>query len=179
MKAFLLGILLTIAAILVAGIFIAETGRVDMRADQTPPQWERRLAGGAMDASVDRYAPKATNPLQASTDNLVAGATVYEEHCAMCHGDPARPTSPVGRSLYPRAPQFVSDAADMGDSDNYYITEHGVRWTGMPAWKSVLSDKDIWEVVTFIGHMGNLPPEAKAVFALQAAPPEERKTKKQ
>ena len=168
MKAFILGILLTIAAIIVVGIFVAETGRVDMRADQPPPYLERRLAGGAMDASVDRNAPKATNPLQPTNDNLIAGAKVYLDHCALCHGDAARPQAPLAESFYPRPPQFVSDAADMGDQDNYYITQHGIRWSGMPGWKNVLSDREIWEVVTFIGHMGNLPPEVKSVFAPQS-----------
>lgn len=178
MKAFILGILVTIAAIIIAVIFVVETGRVDMRADQTPSSWERRLAGGAMDASVDRYAPKVTNPLQPTTQNLVAGAAVYLDHCALCHGDPAHPRSALGESLYPRAPQFMTDAADMGDSENYYITVHGIRWTGMPGWKNVLREQDIWQVVTFIGRMGNLPPEAKSVFGLQGQPTAGKPTKK-
>lgn len=178
MKAFILGILITIAAIIIAVIFVAETGRVDMRADQTPSSWERRLAGGAMDASVDRHAPQLTNPVQPTTENLVAGAAVYLEHCALCHGDPAHPVSALGGSLYPPAPQFMTDAADMGDSENYYITVHGIRWTGMPGWQHVLKERDIWQVVTFIGRMGNLPPEAKAVFALQEAPTGAKPTQK-
>lgn len=178
MKGFILGVLLTIAAIILIGLFVAETGRVDMRADQTPPQIERRLAGGAMDASVDRHAPKATNPLQPTNDNLIGGATVYLDRCALCHGDPAHPKSPLGESLYPPAPQFMTDAPDMGDSDNYYIVVHGIRWTGMPGWKNVLKDQDIWQVVTFIGQMGNLPPDVKSVFGLQGPPPAAKPTKK-
>lgn len=178
MKAFILGVLITIVALIGGGLFVAETGRVDMRADVPPPQFERHIAGGAMDASADRNAPKVTNPLQPSSDNLIAGAKVYLDHCALCHGDPVRPHSPLEESFYPRPPQFMSDAADMGDQDNYYITQHGIRWSGMPAWKDVLSDQDIWEVVTFIGHMNNLPLDVKAVFALQGAPPAAVPTKK-
>jgi mono/diheme cytochrome c family protein len=178
MKGFILGILVTIAAIILIGLFIAETGRVDMRADQAPSRFERRLAGGAMDASVDRNAPKVTNPLQPADATLIAGAKIYADHCALCHGDPAHPESPLAKSFYPRPPQFMTDAADMGDRDNYYITEHGVRWTAMPAWDKVLSQNDIWQVVTFIGHMGNLPPDVKAVFALQAPPPAAKPSKK-
>ena len=178
MKAFILGILITIAAIIIAVIFVAETGRVDMRADQTPSSWERRLAGGAMDASVERHAPKVTNPLQPTTQYLVGGAAVYLDHCALCHGDPLHPRSALGESLYPPAPQFMTDAADMGDAENYYITVHGIRWTGMPGWKNVLKEQDIWQVVTFIGRMGNLPPEVKSVFGLQGAPAAAKPTKK-
>lgn len=178
MKGFILGILLTIAVIVAVGVFVAETGRVDMRADNPPSSMERRFAGGAMDASVDRHAPNVKNPLQPTNENLIGGATVYLDHCALCHGDPARPKSLLADSFNPPPPQFMTDAADMGDSDNYYITVHGIRWTGMPGWKNVLKDQDIWQVVTFLGHMSNLPPEVKSVFGLQGAPPAAKPTKK-
>ena len=177
MKGFILGILVTIAVIICVGLFVAETGRVDMRADVPPSHLETRFAGGAMDASVDRHAPEVKNPLQPTTQNLVAGAAVYLERCALCHGDPAHPESPLAHSFNPPPPQFMTDAADMGDSDNYYITVHGIRWTGMPAWGKVLPENDIWQVVTFIGRMGNLPPEVKSVFGLQGAPPAAKPSK--
>ncbi|MDE3170822.1 MAG: hypothetical protein KGL75_11825, partial [Acidobacteriota bacterium] len=41
---------------------------------------------------------------------------------------------------------------------------HGVRWTGMPGWKVVLKEREIWQLVTFLSHMDNLPPAAKSVF---------------
>lgn len=166
MKGFVLGILLTLAVVIVGGIFVAETGRVDMRADIPIPEMEAHFAGGAMDASVDRHAPNVTNPLQPTSENLIGGATVYLDHCALCHGDPARPKALLADALNPRAPQFMTDAPDMPENQNYYITGHGVRWTAMPAWKNVLSDKDIWQVVTFLSHMNNLPPEVKTVFGL-------------
>ncbi len=178
MKAFILGVLITIAVIIVVGIFVAETGRVDMRADNPPSRIERHFAGGAMDASVERNAPKLTNPLQPTNDNLIGGATIYLDHCALCHGDPARPRSPLAESLNPPAPQFMTDAADMPENQNYYITVHGVRWTGMPGWKNVLKDRDIWQVVTFLSHMNNLPPEVQSVFGLQGQPPAAKPTKK-
>ena len=119
-----------------------------------------------------------TNPVKPTPESLARAKQIYGWDCALCHGDPVRPHSPLEESFYPRPPQFMSDAADMGDQDNYYITQHGIRWSGMPAWKDVLSDQDIWEVVTFIGHMNNLPLDVKAVFALQGAPPAAVPTKK-
>lgn len=178
MKGFILGILLTVAVIIVGGVFLAETGRVDMRADQRPPDVERHFAGRAMDESVDRHAPKIDNPIQPTNENLIGGATIYLDHCALCHGDPARPASPLAETLYPPPPQFMTDAPDMPDNENYYITVHGIRWTGMPGWKNTLKDQDIWQVVTFLSHMNNLPPEVKSVFGLQAAPPAAKPTKK-
>ncbi len=170
MKGFIWGIILTLAAITATGLFVALTGRVSMRADNPPSRIETALAARTMDASVERAAPKATNPAGGDEATLVAGAQLYREHCALCHGDPARPESPLADSLNPRAPQFMTDKADMLQDQNFYIIEHGIRWTGMPGWKRVLSEQQTWQVVTFLSHMDNLPPAAKQVFA-ETAPP--------
>ncbi|MFZ0212900.1 MAG: cytochrome c [Candidatus Acidiferrales bacterium] len=167
MKGFILGVLVTIAVIVVVGLFVAETGRLNMRADNPPSSIETRLAGHAMDESVARSAPQLTNPRQPTDANLIHGATIYFDHCALCHGDPVHPRSPLADTLNPPPPQFVEDEPDMPEYQNYYITVHGVRWTGMPGWKNVLKDDEIWDVVTFLSHMGKLPPAAKSVFALQ------------
>jgi hypothetical protein len=35
--------------------------------------------------------------------------------------------------------------ADMPENQNFYILQHGIRWTAMPGWKEVLSEKQIWQ----------------------------------
>ena len=47
----------------------------------------------------------------------------------------------------------------MPENQNFYIIEHGVRLSGMPAWKQVLSERDMWQVTTFLSHMDKLPPQ--------------------
>ena len=171
MKGFILGIIVTIVVIVAVGLFVLETGRVGMRADVPPSSLERRIAVPAMDASVERHAPKIANPIQPTEQNLVDGAEIYAFKCAQCHGDPAHPKSPLAETLNPPPPQFMVDRPDMPENQNYYITVHGVRLTGMPGWKNALTDDQIWKVVTFLSHIDNLPPKAKAVFALTGAAP--------
>jgi mono/diheme cytochrome c family protein len=55
--------------------------------------------------------------------------------------------------------------ADMPENQNFYIIQHGVRWTAMPGWKNVLSEQQTWQVVTLLSHMHDLPAAAKQVFA--------------
>ena len=164
MKGFIWGVFLTIFVGICVVLFVALTGRVSMRADVPPTQIETEIAGRAMDASVERNAPKAANPLKADDATLLAGATIYRGHCAACHGDPAHPESPLSKTLNPPAPQFMSDSADMPEDENFYIAQHGIRWTAMPGWKNALTDQQIWQVVTFLAHMDSLPPAAKDVF---------------
>ena len=165
MKGFIWGVFLTIVVGSGIVLFGALTGRVSMRADMPPSRLETEIAGRAMDASVERNAPKITNPLKADEATLVAGATIYRDHCAACHGDPVHPESPLSKTLNPPAPQFMSDSADMPENQNFYIAKHGIRWTAMPGWENALSEQQIWQVVTFLAHMDSLPGKAKDVFA--------------
>jgi mono/diheme cytochrome c family protein len=164
MKGFIFGVL-TVILILVLGLSFALMGFVSMRADNPPSKMETTLATRAMDASVARAAPKVTNPAIADETNLVAGARLYSDHCTLCHGDPAHPKSPLADSLNPPAPQFTNDMADMPENENFYILQHGIRWTAMPGWKNVLSEQQTWQLVTLLSHMNDLPPAAKQVFA--------------
>jgi mono/diheme cytochrome c family protein len=163
-KGFILGIV-TMILILALGLLVALTGFVSMRADNAASKMESTLAGRAMDASVARAAPKVTNPVTADEANLVAGARLYRDHCTLCHGDPAHLKSPLADSLNPPAPQFMNDMPDMPENQNFYILEHGIRWTAMPGWKNVVTDQQLWQLVTFLSHMHDLSPAAKQVFA--------------
>jgi mono/diheme cytochrome c family protein len=168
MKGFVFGIF-TMILIFALGLLFAYTGFIDMRADNPPSKIEASVAGHAMDANVARTAPKLTNPVAANDANLAAGAHLYHDHCAHCHGDPVNPKGPLAESLNPPAPQFMTDAADMPESQNFYIVQHGIRWTGMPGMKTTLSEQQTWELVTFLSHMNTLPAAAKLVFAETAA----------
>ena len=164
MKGFLFGIL-TMVLILAISLLFAVLGFVNMRADNPPSHLEAAIAGHAMDASVGRAANKLTNPVAADEANLIAGAHLYREHCTLCHGDPAHPKAPLNGSLNPPAPQFMDDKADMAENENFFILQHGIRWTAMPGWKNLLNDQQIWQLVTFLSHMNDLPPAAKQAFS--------------
>jgi len=163
MKGFIAGIV-TMVLVLAFGVVLALMGFVGMRADNPPSKIETLVAGHAMDASVARAAPKIANPVMADEVNLAAGARLYREHCAVCHGDPVHTKATLADSLNPPAPQFMKDMADMPENQNFYILQHGIRWTAMPGWKNVLSEQEIWQLVAFLSHMHELSPAAKQVF---------------
>lgn len=169
MKGFIFGIV-TMLLILALGLLFAYFGFVSMRADNPPSKMEIAFAGHAMDASVARAAPKLANPVPADETNLIAGARLYRDHCTLCHGDLAHPKAPLADSLNPPAPQFTDDMADMPENQNFYILQHGIRWTAMPSWKSTLTDQQLWQLVTFLSHMHDLPPAAKQLFAESPSP---------
>jgi mono/diheme cytochrome c family protein len=170
MKNFVWGVVATLLVLIVGGYFYLTGGYVDIAADQPPSSFERRLAMRAMDAATERRAPEQKNPIPPTEENLVAGAKLYLDHCAGCHGVPSNPASLFSRSFNPPSPGFFRRAPDMPDNQNFYIIQHGVRWTGMPAWGRILSDEQIWTIATFMSHIEKLPPAAEKVLEPVQAP---------
>jgi mono/diheme cytochrome c family protein len=173
MKNVVLGILFTLAALFVGTYWCLQMGYVNFAADQRPSSFERHLAMAAMDASADRRAPQQKNPVPPTEQYVVAGAKLYVDHCAGCHGLPSKPESQFARSFNPPAPGFFKDAPDMAENQNFCIIQHGVRWTGMPAWGGTLNDAQIWQTVTFLSNIEKLPPAARKVLEPVAAPVED------
>ena len=158
MLRFLLGFVTGVAVVVLASFSCVRFGFVDSRADIPVSALEQEIAMPSLDASVDRRAPEVKNPIDSNDGNLVVGMRIYQANCASCHGDINHPHAPLADSLYPRAPQFVDDAPDMPEHQNFYIIQHGIRLSGMPAWRQSLSDEQMWQLTTFLSHMDKLPP---------------------
>jgi thiosulfate dehydrogenase len=170
MLKFLLGFAAAVFAVLIAGFCYVRFGFIDPGADMPLGWLEGKVAMPSLDAAVKRRAPEARNPLQPTEDNLIAGMKTYQSNCAGCHGDVQHPHVVFGDGFYPRAPQFVEDTPDMPENQNFYIIQHGIRLSGMPAWKQALRDRDIWQLTTFLSHMDKLPPQVAAAWKSTISP---------
>jgi len=159
MRRFLLGLIAAIVIVLLAEFLWVRAGFVDPRADVPEGALERAIAMPSLDASVHRHAAEARNPVAATNVNLAAGMKVYQTNCAGCHGDIHQPKGALANAFYPHAPQFMEDSPDMPENENFYIIQHGIRMSGMPAWDSSLNEQEIWQVTAFLSHMDKLPPE--------------------
>jgi mono/diheme cytochrome c family protein len=170
MKGFVLGIIATVVALFLAGFIVMKAGLVNFSADNPPSDTETHLAMSAVDASTDRHAPELKNPLPANEETMVAGADLYMNHCAGCHGVPSNKDSAFPDSFNPPVPVFFKDAPDMSENQNFYIIQHGIRWTGMPAWNKTLNDTQIWQLVTFLSNIEKLPPAVTSKLEIQPPP---------
>ena len=179
MGKFLLGVILTLL-ILVFGILgFAMLGFFPTAANVEPPHLERHLVMGALDASMDRHAPRVSNPLTPTDQNLEDGMKLYTMNCALCHGGLDRKPSTLATSFYPPPPNLISDPPDDPEWHIFYTIRTGVRYTGMPAWDKTLAAQDMWKITMFLSHMDKLPPAVqdywKANFNTTSAPADEKK----
>src|SRR6266700_6285474 len=158
MRTFILGIIATIVVLFVTGLIIAQFGLMPTNADATPPAFEQRIATNALDASMERHAPRVTNPVPPTDDNLIDGIKIYTMNCAVCHGTLDYKPSLLEHSMYPPPPQIILEPLDDPEWHIHYAIRTGVRYAGMPAWNKALSDQDIWKVTAFLSRIEKLSP---------------------
>jgi hypothetical protein len=179
MGKFMLGAIVTLLILILGGLGFAMLGFVPTTANVEPPHLEHRLATGAMDASMERHAPRVNNPLTPTDQNLEDGMKLYTMNCALCHGGLDRKPSTFAMSFYPPPPNLISDAPDDPEWHIFYTIRTGVRYTGMPAWDKTLSEQDMWKITMLLSHLDKLPPAAqeywKTNFNPAPTPTDEKK----
>ncbi len=122
-----------------------------------PVAW---LLHTAMERSVQARAVEIEVPEHLDRpESIAAGALHYEDYCAICHLSPVRSDSALFRGLTP-APPRLADHHHWGPAELYWITYHGIKMTGMPAWSERLSEAQIWETVAFMQVLPELDAEA-------------------
>jgi mono/diheme cytochrome c family protein len=137
-----------------------------------PSQGESNLANAAKDVSIPLEAGKMKNP-QPETDEVVSqGQEVFLGSCAQCHGADARGDTNVGRNMNPPAMDLTSSHVQhWSDAELFWIIQNGVRLTGMPAWKSSISDNDTWKLARFIHKLPSLGAASASTAAASQAQP--------
>ena len=166
-RAFVWGVVLTILAAVGGGYAVLRAGLIPANADAKPGWFETWAAGTSLDATLAREAPKGANPVALTDANLVADIDLYVQHCAICHGTAKgdASASPIAKGEYPAPPQLAANGVeDDPEGNSFWIIAHGIRWTGMPAWRGTLNDEQIWTLALFLKNMDKLPPAAEQAW---------------
>jgi mono/diheme cytochrome c family protein len=103
-----------------------------------------------------------SNPVAFSPDLLQEGLAHFADHCAVCHANDGSGKTPIGKNVYPKAPDLrLSDTQSMSDGELFWVIHNGIRFTAMPAWGEgdPAQDKDSWKLIHFIRHLPQLTPE--------------------
>ena len=126
-------------------------------AGKHPSPEETNLANAAKDVTSPLEAGKMKNPLPETDEVVSQGQEVFLGSCAQCHGPDARGDTSIGRNMYPPAMDLSSPHVQhWSDAELFWIIQNGVRLTGMPSWKSSISDNDTWKLARFIHKLPRL-----------------------
>jgi mono/diheme cytochrome c family protein len=153
---------------LIAGIVVS-LGLWPWRATSMPPKWEDTFATRSLHAAVAREAKDLRAPTSSSDETLRAGMKIYRTNCAGCHGDFGQPSTWGAQGFYPRVPQFPKDPTVLRSEEIFLIARNGIRYSGMGAWKDLMSEEETWKVALFLNKMQSLPPAVKSEWEARGA----------
>ena len=102
------------------------------------------------------------NPIPVNPGIMKESLAHFADHCATCHANDGSGQTPIGKNVYPKAPDLrLSHTQSMSDGEIFWVIHNGIRFTAMPAWGEgdPAEDKNSWKLVHFIRHLPKLTPE--------------------
>lgn len=141
--------------LIVALAFIVAT-QVNLSALPEPGRFETRMATASKRWIIARAARKSV-PLEpnATAADQENGDMLYGMDCDACHGKDGRHPTATGQWMYPRVVDLgSSEVQGWSDAELFWIVKNGVRFSGMPAFGKVQSDKEIWDLVRYVRSLG-------------------------
>jgi thiosulfate dehydrogenase len=160
---FLVALILGFAACLGAEYLFLTRGGMPITTKGGPMPFERFIAAAALRNAIGPNADRPS-PLPDNEATVVAGAHVYREQCAVCHGAWGRPASATAKGMFPSPPQLLPPKKGVTDDpvgETYWKARNGIRLTGMPGYQGSLSDTELWQVSQFLHDANHLPAAAQ------------------
>ncbi|WP_343731349.1 c-type cytochrome [Duganella sp.] len=165
-----LAVLATLGA--AGGALVLYGGFYNVASTRAHFQWVHSLLELGMQRSVRRHARDIAPPPLTGAQLIGRGAGLYRDNCVTCHGAPGVAQDDIGQSMQPVPGPLADAARRWHPNELYWITRHGIKMSGMPAWEYHLSDQDIWAVVAFLVALPALSPQAYAALPDQAGHPQ-------
>jgi len=157
---------LVLAIVVVAGglYYYFASGRAPAAVSDPMMPFEKKLANMALDAHIEKQ-HLGESPIPADEPNLLEGARIYNMNCADCHGLPGHTSDDVN-TMFPRPTQMFEGKGVTDDppSESYWKAANGIRLSGMPAFKSKLSQTQLWQVAELVAHANQLPDSVKKIL---------------
>lgn len=81
---------------------------------------------------------------------VASGRALFREHCVACHGDRGRGNGPLASTLDPKPADLVLHVPQHTAGELFFMITRGMPNSAMPAWGSVLTDRQRWQLVHYL-----------------------------
>jgi thiosulfate dehydrogenase len=171
-KGLVMGILLTMLVVAGGVYFYFASGMAPAATADPPMPFEKKLANMALNAHIAKQ-QVGQPPVAADETAYLAGAEVYKQQCASCHGLPGQSPTDYATTMYPKPPQLFRGKGVTDDPvpESYWKAANGIRLTGMPAFKTKLTDTQLWQVSQLLAHTNEISDSVKRVLVTDAMTP--------
>ena len=152
-------------------LFYVGYGFYDVGADT--PHWEitRKVMETVRNRSIAVRASQIELPDLQDEQLVLKGAGQYAAMCVNCHLAPEQTDSEIRPGLYPKPPNLSEQRFD--PRTVFWVTKHGLKMTGMPAWGLGHDDATLWSIVAFVTKLPGLSAEHYKDMVARAPPDEE------
>lgn len=162
MKAFLAGVVIAILLIGIGAGYYFGSGTAPAAVEDKPMPMEKFFAHKALDARIQKDMPKSI-PIAADETAYLAGADIYQQHCAICHGLPNVDQTTMAKGMFPKPPALFKGHGVTDDpaGETYWKVANGIRLTGMPEFKHSLNDTQMWQVSLLLANADKISDAVK------------------
>jgi thiosulfate dehydrogenase len=169
LKGVIVGIVVGILLVIFGIYFYFSGGHAPVATKGPEMPFEHKLAHMAQDAYLDKL-PHANPAVPADEANFLAGAKVYKENCAVCHGLPGEPKTAIADGMFPSPPQLFRGTGVTDDEpwETYWKVSGGIRMTGMPGFAEHLGETKMWQVSVLLKNADKISPAVKAELASES-----------
>ncbi len=149
-----------VVVLLAAGalMFVA-AGMAPVAADAGHWPVTRVLLHSAMSRAVEVRAMKLQAPPLDDLALLQKGAGHYATACMDCHGAPGGPRRHVVRQMTPTPPFLPEKLGRMTPEELFWVVDHGIKYTAMPAWGARGRGDEVWAMVAFLEQIERMSPQ--------------------
>jgi thiosulfate dehydrogenase len=162
MAKFIIGLVIGLILVPLAVYFYFSSGTAPVATSAPPMPFEKTFARMAQHAHLEKEMPKSV-PVNADEAAYTAGAQIYKENCAVCHGLPGQPQTAIAKGMFPDPPKLMEGKGVTDDTpgETYWKVAGGIRMTGMPGFDKTLSTTQIWQVSLLLANADKLPQPVK------------------
>lgn len=173
MKRLAFAITATLAAVLGGLALFIFLGVYDVGADT--PHWEvtRKVIEIVRDRAIEVRAKAIQLPNLEDAQLVLKSAGQYAAMCVNCHLAPGKTDSEIRPGLYPKPPNLSERTFD--PRTVFWVTKHGLKTSGMPAWGLGHDDAALWSIVALVVKLPGMSAQQYKEIVVKAPPDEEMK----
>lgn len=149
-KGVLIGAITTLLLLLLIALIVVLTGAYNVAATDRhapPVGW---ALDTTMENSVRTRAEELVEPVTFTPAMIAAGGTEYKEYCEHCHGGVGASRAEWAKGMRPFPPPLARVASQWDPAEVFWIVNHGIKMTGMPAFGPTHSEETIWNIAAFV-----------------------------
>ena len=144
------------------GLAVVYTGSYNIAATEEHASLTRWAFDTTKHTSVNRRADGVVAPDRFTEETITDGATMYKDSCEHCHAGPGVERAGWASGMRPRPPHLAEAAAEWELAEVFWLSKHGIKMTGMPAFGPTHDDQTLWGVAAFVKELPAMTPEKYA-----------------